>query len=168
MIEKSLKVFYNHTYLKKWIRNELENSIVLYYTGTSRDSAKIIEEQIRCQSQAELLNGMNELKHQAILMKESILKGDFDGFGDCLRAGWQAKKKTSSVITNPRIERMYDFAMENGGKAAKISGAGGGGFMMIVCDPKRRYELVQKLNQTEGKVFLATFTERGAQAWTLY
>ena len=101
-------------------------------------------------------------------MKEAILKGDFDGFADCLRAGWEAKKKTSSVISNPQIDRMYSYVMENGGKAAKISGAGGGGFMMIVCDPAKRFDLVEKLRETNGKVMVTGFTTRGTQAWTLY
>ena len=58
--------------------------------------------------------------------------------------------------------------MENGGKAAKISGAGGGGFMMIVCDPTKRFDLVEKLKKTDGRVMVTSFTERGTQAWTLY
>lgn len=162
------RVIVNPLRLKNWIKNELENSLVLYYTGTSRDSAKIIDEQVRCQSNEKSLQGMHELKRQAERMKEAILKGDFDGFADCLRAGWEAKKQTSSVISNPKIDQMYQYIMENGGKAAKISGAGGGGFMMIVCDPKRRYELVEKLKQTDGRVMVTSFTERGTQAWTLY
>ena len=162
------RVIVNPLRLKNWIKNELENSLVLYYTGTSRDSAKIIDEQVRCQSNEKSLQGMHELKRQAERMKEAILKGDFDGFADCLRAGWEAKKQTSSVISNPKIDQMYRYIMENGGKAAKISGAGGGGFMMIVCDPKRRYELVEKLKQTDGRVMVTSFTERGTQAWTLY
>lgn len=162
------RVIVNPLRLKNWIKNELENSLVLYYTGTSRDSAKIIDEQVRCQSSEKSLQGMHELKHQAGRMKEAILKGDFNGFADCLRAGWEAKKQTSSVISNPRIDQIYQYVMENGGKAAKISGAGGGGFMMIVCDPKRRFELVEKLKQTDGRVMITSFTERGTQAWTLY
>lgn len=162
------RVIVNPLRLKNWIKNELESSLVLYYTGTSRESARIINEQIRCQKDAKSMEGMHELKYQAALMKEAILKGDFDGFAECLRAGWEAKKKTSAVISNPKIDRMYQFVMENGGRAAKISGAGGGGFMMIVCDPKRRFELVQKLKETDGRVILTSFIERGTQAWTLY
>ena len=162
------RVIVNPLRLKNWIRNELENSLVLYYTGTSRDSAKIIDEQVRCQKDEKSLEGMHELKVQAERMKEAILKGDFDGFADCLRAGWEAKKKTSSVISNPQIDRMYEYVMANGGKAAKISGAGGGGFMMIVCDPVKRFELVEKLKNTDGKVMVTGFTELGTQAWTLY
>ena len=121
--------------IKNWIQNELENSLVLYYTGTSRDSAKIIDEQKKSTTGGgKSLEGMHELKVQAQRMKEAILKGDFDGFAACLRDGWEAKKKTSSVISNPHIEKMYQYVLEHGGKAAKISGAGGGGFMMIVCD----------------------------------
>ena len=162
------RVVVNPLRLKNWIRNELENSLVLYYTGTSRDSAKIIEEQVRCQKNEDSLEGMHELKRQAVRMKEAILKGDFDGFAQCLRSGWEAKKRTSSVISNPKIDEMYRYIMENGGKAAKISGAGGGGFMMIVCDPTKRFDLVEKLKNTDGRVMVTSFTERGTQAWTLY
>lgn len=162
------RVIVNPLRLKNWIRNELENSLVLYYTGTSRDSAKIIEEQVRCQKSEDSLEGMHELKRQAVRMKEAILKGDFDGFAQCLRAGWEAKKRTSSVISNSKIDEMYRYIMENGGKAAKISGAGGGGFMMIVCDPTKRFDLVEKLKKTDGRVMVTSFTERGTQAWTLY
>ncbi len=162
------RVIVNPLRLKKWIKNELESSLVLYYTGTSRDSAKIIDEQVRCQKDEKSMEGMHELKEQAFLMKEAVLRGNFDGFADCLHAGWEAKKKTSSAISNPHIDKIYQFVMEHGGKAAKISGAGGGGFMMIFCDPIRRYELVEALKQTDGQVMVTSFTEKGTQAWTLY
>lgn len=164
------RVIVNPLRLKKWIKNELENSLVLYYTGTSRDSAKIIDDQIKhTTSNNQLaLEGMHEVKAQAAVMKEAILKGDFKGVAECVLKGWEAKKKTSSVISNPKIEEIYDYVMAHGGVSAKISGAGGGGFMMIICDPKRRFELVQALKQTDGQVMLAAFSEAGTQAWTLY
>lgn len=163
-------VVVNPLRIKNWIRNELENSLVLYYTGTSRDSAKIIDEQIKstAKKDSHSLEGMHELKKATKHMKECILKGDFDGFAQCIRDGWEAKKKTSSVISNAEIEKAYRFIIEHGGKAAKISGAGGGGFMMIVCDPAKRYTLVEKLKGQKGSVYTVSFTERGTQAWTLY
>ena len=151
------RVIVNPLRIKNWILNELESSLVLYYTGTSRDSAKIIDEQIKSTSghDQNCLDGMHELKESAISIKECILKGDFEGFSECLRRGWESKKKTSASITNPEIEGIYDFIMANGGKAAKISGAGGGGFMMITCDPKRRFELVEALKNTnKGEVLI--------------
>ncbi len=155
--------------IKNWIKNEVENSLILHYTGVSRESATIIDDQIKnTQAKAEKsLEGMHELKLLATEMKNAFLKGDFDELAGCLNKSWESKKKMSLSISNPMINDIYAFIMDNGGKAAKISGAGGGGFMMIICDPKERYSLVEKLNKRKGKVILPQFTERGAQAWTL-
>lgn len=164
------RVVVNPLRIKNWIKNEVENSIILYYTGTSRDSATIIDDQIKSTSDKNKNNieGMHELKKYALEMKIALLKGDFEGLASSLNSGWKSKKKTSSAITNPEIDKIYDFIMNNGGKAAKISGAGGGGFMMILCEPTERFNLIKKLQDTDGKVMTPQFIERGAQAWTLY
>lgn len=164
------RVIVNPLRIKRWIKNELESSLVLYFTGTSRDSAKIIDDQIKHtkQKNEKSIEAMHQLKASASVMKEAVLKGDFELFAQCLRDGWEAKKQTSSVISNPEIERLYEYIMQYGGKAAKISGAGGGGFMMIYCDPTKKYELVKALETLEGKVVQTSFTEEGTQAWKLY
>ena len=163
------RVIVNPLRMKRWIKNEMENSIVLYYTGTSRDSGKIIEEQTKSTKNEKSLDAMFKIKEQTAKMKECILKGDFDGIAEYLHQNWIEKKKTASVISNPKIEETYDFIMSHGGKAAKISGAGGGGFMIIWCDPQKRYELIHALkNRQEGKTKVVDFVEVGTQAWTLY
>ncbi len=167
---KDNRVIVNPLRIKNWIKNEVENSLVLYYTGTSRESATIIEDQIKNTKSkvVKSLEGMHELKYYATEMKNAILKGEFEEFAVCLRKGWESKKKMSLAISNPLIEERYNYIIDNGGKAAKVSGAGGGGFMMVICDPKERYGLVEKLKKTDGKVMGVQFTEKGAQAWTLY
>jgi D-glycero-alpha-D-manno-heptose-7-phosphate kinase len=167
---KDNRVIVNPLRIKNWIKNEVENSLVLYYTGTSRESATIIEDQIKNTKSkvVKSLEGMHELKYYATEMKNAILKGEFEEFAVCLRKGWESKKKMSLAISNPLIEERYNYIIDNGGKAAKVSGAGGGGFMMVICDPKERYGLVEKLKKTDGKVMCVQFTEKGAQAWTLY
>ena len=164
------RVIVNPLRIKNWILNELENSLILYYTGTSRDSSKIIDEQVKNAKEKNKASmvGMHELKKSAYIMKECLLKADFDGFARCLKTGWEAKKKIATVISNPEIDKIYEFIMSNGGKAAKISGAGGGGFMMIICDPVKRYELVEKLKNTKGNVITTSFVEHGTQSWTLF
>jgi D-glycero-alpha-D-manno-heptose-7-phosphate kinase len=164
------KVIVNPLRLKRWIRNELEASLVLYYTGVSRESANIINEQIAYTKKTNdrHIESMHELKKQSILMKEALLKGDFSGFSNCLSNGWLAKKNAAGSISNPLIEELYQYAIEHGADSAKISGAGGGGFMMIFCDPRRRPSLVRALKEKDGLVLTASFTEIGTQAWTIY
>ncbi len=163
------RVIVNPLRMKKWIKNEIENSLVLFYTGTSRDSGKIIEEQTKATKNEKSMEAMFEIKKQTSLMKEAVLKGDFAAIASSLHQNWLAKKKTASVISNPHIEETYNYIMANGGKAAKISGAGGGGFMMIWCDPKDRYQLIEALKKRqEGKTRVVNFVDYGTQAWTIY
>lgn len=156
--------------IKKWIIDEMESSLVLYFTGVSRDSGKIISEQIKntTQNNEDVIKSTLKLKESAIKMKEAILKGDMSSFADCLKESWEAKKKTSSIISNPHIEEDYNFIMNNGGIAAKVSGAGGGGFMMIVCDPTQKYNLEKQLKNRGGQVFSAKFTKEGTEGWIIY
>ena len=164
------KVIVNPLRLKRWIRNELEASLVLFHTGISRESANIIKEQIIHTESGNKKNidSMHEMKLQAVRMKEALLKGDFRGFSDCLLKGWQAKKNAASSISNSLLDELYQYAMDSGAESAKISGAGGGGFMMLFCDPCRRIELISALKQRQGTVLTPGFTETGTQAWTIY
>ena len=164
------KVIVNPLRLKRWIRNELEASLLLFYTGISRESATIIEEQIKNTEtkKQDSLQGMHDLKHQAILMKEALLKGDFKEFSACLLNGWEAKKRMAESITNSYLDDLYKFAMDNGAESGKISGAGGGGFMMIYCNPCNRIQLISALKHKEGITITPSFTEIGTQSWTIY
>jgi D-glycero-alpha-D-manno-heptose-7-phosphate kinase len=164
------KVIVNPLRLKRWIRNELESSLILYYTGVSRESANIISEQIEHAKRGdnENIDGMHEMKRQAVLMKEALLKGDFESFSRCLLDGWQAKKRAASSITNSFLNELYNYAIDNGAESAKISGAGGGGFMMIYCNPCNRFRLMRALKKKNGFALPASFTEIGTQAWTIY
>ena len=162
-------VIVNPLRLKRWIRNELEASLVLFYTGVSRESANIINEQIEHAQKGtqKNLDSLHELKNQAVIMKEALLKGDFKGFSECLLKGWLAKKNAASSISNSFLDEIYQYALDNGAESAKISGAGGGGFMMLFCDPCRRIELIQALKKKQGTVLTPSFTETGTQAWTI-
>ncbi len=163
------RVIVNPLRIKNWIKNELEHRMLLFYTGTSRDSAKIIDEQVKNATKKDnrSIEGMHELKKNALIMKEAVLKGDFELFTECLGNGWNAKKKTASVISNPLIEEIYEEAIKNGAKAGKISGAGGGGFMMFVIDPLKRIQIKKALKKYEGNVMEFSFSDKGIEAWTL-
>jgi len=164
------RVIVNPLRLKRWIRNEIEASLVLFYTGVSRESANIIKEQIQHarKGDAKNLESMHELKKQAVSMKEALLKGDLKKFSECLLQSWHAKKNVASSISNSYLDDLYQYALDNGAESAKISGAGGGGFMMIFCDPCRKISLINALKKKDGFVLTPSFTETGTQGWTIY
>jgi len=163
------RVIVNPLRLKRWIRNEIEASLVLFYTGVSRESANIITEQIQHTKKGDKnIESMHEMKKQSLIMKEALLKGDFKGFSNCLSLGWFAKKNAAASISNSFLDDLYNYSMENGAQSAKISGAGGGGFMMIYCDPCNRISLINALKKKQGMVLTPGFTETGTQAWTIY
>ncbi len=163
------KVIVNPLRIKKWIKNELEESLVLFFTGTSRDSAEIIEQQIRetTNSNSKNLQAMHDLKIAARNMKKALLVGDFNGIVEQVKIGWEAKKKTSNIISNEHLNMVYDFAMNHGALAGKISGAGGGGFFMFFVDPQNRSKLINALHTIDGKVQTFEFIESGTTGWYL-
>lgn len=164
------RVIVNPLRIKNWIVSELEASLLLYFGGVSRDSAKIIDEQVSNvhAQNSQAIDAMHQVKEEAVAMKESLLRGDIDGLVNSMDAGWQAKKRMAQSISNPQIESVYDLAKAAGMRAGKISGAGGGGFMMLIVDPARRMEVVRALEQTPGQVFSCHFTEHGSQGWKIY
>lgn len=101
-------------------------------------------------------------------MKLAILKGDIDSFADIIREGWENKKKMANHITNPQIENAMSVALAHGAKAGKVSGAGGGGFIMFVVEPTRKKEVERALKQLDGFVMPFTFSEGGAHGWKIY
>jgi len=163
------RVIVNPLRIKDWIWSELEGSLVLYFTGVSRSSAKIIDEQSRNikEGDAGSLDAMHRLKIEATQMKESLLRGDFERLARVMQSGWEAKKQSASSISNPMIDEIEALAMRHGARATKVSGAGGGGFMMFLCDPANRVDLVRALGGAGGTVFDAHFTHQGATAWKL-
>src|SRR4030042_2502492 len=160
------RVVVNPLRVKSWIISELEASLLLYNTGISRESANIIEEQTVnvLRSDQEAIAAMHQVKEEAIVLKESILKGDFRALAQSLERAWEAKKKMASRISNPHIEKIRRLAKEAGAHAAKISGAGGGGFMMLLVDPVRRIEVAKALVGLGGKIEGFSFTKQGLHA----
>jgi len=161
------RVIVNPLRVKSWIWAELESSLVLYFTGVSRASAKIIDEQSRNirEGRSDSLAAMHRLKTEAIQMKEALLRGEIHRLAEVMQSGWEAKKQSAANITNPMIDEIETLAFSHGAKATKVSGAGGGGFMMFICDPAARVDLMAALAQAGGTLYNANFTPYGASAW---
>lgn len=162
-------VVINPLRIKRWIMDELEANILLYYTGVSRSSAMIIEEQKRNTSQGEkmILEATHKIKQSAIEMKEALLLGNIKSFAEILGRGWENKKRLASSITNSDIDRVFDVAIRAGAITGKVSGAGGGGYIIFVVDPVKRMQVKQTLNKLDGHVVDFHFSEGGTHSWKI-
>jgi D-glycero-alpha-D-manno-heptose-7-phosphate kinase len=149
------------------VLRELEASLVLYFTGVSRESAAIIDEQrANMKSHApKSLESLHALKSGAFEMRQALVAGDLPRFGALLDAGWLSKKQTAHNISSPEIDRVYAAAKDFGVFGGKVSGAGGGGFMMFLVDPPRREGLKRLLGGFGGVAQGAAFTRTGAESW---
>jgi D-glycero-alpha-D-manno-heptose-7-phosphate kinase len=147
---------------------ELESSLAVCFTGQSRASDNIIRQQTSGldSHSAEVLDAMHQLRQDAVDMKRAIMLGDIDRVAALLERSWIAKKRTAPGITNERIDALEHTAREAGAIGAKVSGAGGGGFMMFVVPTERRFRLITALAELGASAYPVKFSERGSETWT--
>lgn len=162
------RVVVNPLRVRREQANELESRLLLYFTGRSRESARIIEQQIASTQGGggDAVEAMHAIKRAAVEMKEALLKGRVTQALDILGASWHAKKRAAAGISNSHIDEIAGAAMAAGAQGLKISGAGGGGFMMIAVDPTARYAVVRALEPLGGRFYGFSFVEQGVQSWT--
>jgi D-glycero-alpha-D-manno-heptose-7-phosphate kinase len=161
------RVIVNPLRIKQNHRAELESSLILFYTGTSRESANIINEQVQnvITGNENSLNAMHALKAEALRMKEAFLKGNIEAIATVMRSSWEAKKRMAHGISNQKINQIYDTATKEGARAGKVSGAGGGGYMMFVVDPVKRSQVIKRLEEFSGSLSTCNFVEEGVNSW---
>jgi len=165
---KNNSVLVNPLRIKKWIINELSNSMLIFNLGSSRSSAKIINEQKKSISKNnESLEAMHQIKSHAKKMKEYLLKGEFQKISDLLNLSWEMKKKLSNKVSNERINKVYSKALECGAKSGKISGAGGGGTLMLIINPTKKNKIISELEKMNCKHLDFVFTTSGCYSWKI-
>lgn len=163
------RVIVNPLRIKSKILFELSNNLVLYFTSTSRLSSTIIEAQSENvkNKDEKSLEAMHQLKKQAIMMKEALLKGRVDEIGPILDYGFRFKKQMASGISNDLIDNIYDVALKHGATGGKVSGAGGGGFMMFYCPGNTRYAVIDALKDFGGEFRRYQITDHGLVTWSI-
>lgn len=163
------KVIVNPLRIKPEYLHELENNLVLYFTSTSRESAAIIKEQQKNveEKNEKSIEAMHHLKDQAQMMKEALLKGRLHEIGEILDYGFIQKQQMAANISNSRIEEIYTAAKKAGATGGKISGAGGGGFMIFYCPGNTRHTVIQAIEGFGGYCKNYQFTKHGLTTWTV-
>ncbi len=162
------RVIVNPLRIKPTSLKEIEFHLLMFYTHTRRESSKIIETQ---KSNVEnnatgVLDATHQLKDQAYKMKEAILKDNFSLIGELLQSGWENKKKLAAGISNEKIEDIYKAAIDAGALGGKISGAGGGGFIIFYCPGVLKYSLIETMKSKGLRQENYTFQTNGLETWT--
>jgi D-glycero-alpha-D-manno-heptose-7-phosphate kinase len=147
--------------------NELEYSVILVFTGGVHYSAGIIQDQVEryVKGESDSLSALHEIKQLASDMKKALLLGDIQEVGYLLDVGWEQKKRLSPRISNPTIDALYEEAKKAGAVGGKLLGAGGGGYLALVCSINRRHRVVEALQKAGGRIDPWKLEPNGLQTW---
>ncbi|MBK8229785.1 MAG: GHMP kinase [Candidatus Eisenbacteria bacterium] len=154
--------------LRRDTQNELEYALLLCYTGGTRLSAHIVENQTRSYraGKAEVVASLDRMKALTLEMKTLLLRDRIQAFGEQLHVAWEAKKQLDAGISNPQIDQLYALAREQGAIGGKILGAGGGGFLLVLSPFEHKHHVARALEGVGGKIVPFAFEGRGLQTWT--
>ncbi|HEY7354652.1 MAG TPA: hypothetical protein VH596_17930 [Terriglobales bacterium] len=143
---------------------ELQSSLLLFFTGAAHHSWGILEEQERSTAEGarKPVEALHEIKAFAYRMRDALNSGDLRSFAAMLHESWLAKKRISSKISTSRIDRVYEIAIENGASGGKITGAGGGGFLLFFCEPHCQENVREALTSHGLKEMSFSFDFQGA------
>ncbi len=147
---------------------ELEYNLLLGFTGATRSSDHIIDDQTeRYQDRDEdTLAGLREQKELAVTMKNALMRGDTNGFGELLGAAWTAKRRMSPRISNEFIDEAYEVAIREGALGGKVTGAGGGGYMLFYCRYDRKHRVAEELTKLGVEITDFAFDHDGLSRWS--
>ncbi len=151
--------------LETELMQEFQSNLMLFFTGSAHHSWDILRQQessTRMQSSA-TVEALHEVKALGMRMKEELEGGQLRAFGELLHESWQAKRRVSSRISTPRIDELYAVARAHGATGGKITGAGGGGFLLLYCEKQYQQPLRGALSAHGVHEMAFTFDTQGAQ-----
>jgi D-glycero-alpha-D-manno-heptose-7-phosphate kinase len=161
-------VIVNPLRIKATIINELESNLLLCFTGATRAGDHIIDDQTKRyeSSEDDAIAGLRMQKELAVSMKEALLRGRLTGFGELMAAAWEQKKRISPRISTPTIDEAYEEALKHGAIGGKVTGAGGGGFMLFYCQPGLTHRVAERLREMGLEPTEFAFDHEGLRTWT--
>lgn len=144
---------------------ELQSKLMLFFTGSAHHSWTILQEQEKSTRNptGPALDALHQVRALADRMLASLQAGDLSRFGDLLDEGWQAKKRISGKISNPKIDHLYELARRNGAQGGKITGAGGGGFLLLYCETAQQPAVRSALHGEGIEEMAFAFDNNGTQ-----
>jgi D-glycero-alpha-D-manno-heptose-7-phosphate kinase len=161
------RVIVNPLRVRHSVLSELEASLITCFSGISRRSEEIIGQQREGMTSktTRTLESLHRLKADALEMKQALLRGNIESMAQVLEGSWLAKKETAAGVTTDLIEKLHAAGCRAGAWAGKVSGAGGGGFIMFLAPPEHRLRVIRALNEAGGQAEGVHLTMNGAESW---
>jgi len=136
----------NYVLAKEADYKVIENNLLLFYTGITRDADSILLEQVSGYKDSQIsIDNTTRMVDLSYQLRESIERGQLNNFGNLLNQGWQLKKTLANKISNNQIDEMYQLAMDAGASGGKLLGAGGGGFLLVYAEPEKQDRVIKVL-----------------------
>ena len=146
-------------------REGLESGLMLFFTGVSAQSSTILncQRQASQQGDPETIRRLDSIKELGLEIRTVLEEGDLEAFGDLLHQAWMEKRQLTEGITNPFLDQCYQTARENGALGGKVTGAGGGGFLMLYCTEEHQDHVTEALTEMGLRRCPFTLDEEGVQ-----
>jgi len=158
-------VIVNPLRIRNWVLKELQHNILLVYTGLTHTSSDLIRDQEKSTEQN--IEYIKHIKQIATAAKEDLLTEDLKNFGQILSLEWCYKKKLSKLVTNEVIDSMERVAIENGAEGLKVTGAGGGGMMIVYADWSKKHNIAEALRKLGCNPWDFAWEQNGVYTWTI-
>ena len=148
---KNGKVVSNNLKISQENLFSLEDNLLLFFTGYSREANKILKKQNdeTKKNNEDMIENLNFVKKIGLESKKCLEKGDFNKFAELMNIHWEHKQNRSKQMTNPEINKIYNLALKNGALGGKLVGAGGGGFLMFYSNDKEKLRSIMKKKNLE-------------------
>ncbi len=156
--------------LKKSKSNELQNNLLLFFIGTTRKSSSVLSTQLKKTKNSEptTLNSLHKVNDLGKDLFKALKRSDLTKVGEILDEGWKEKKKFTTQVSNPKIDKIYENGIKNGAIGGKLTGAGAGGHILFYCEPKKQKMLKNEMERLGLKYVDFKFYQKGAKVLNLY
>jgi D-glycero-alpha-D-manno-heptose-7-phosphate kinase len=145
------------------VKRELQQNLMLFFTGVAHDSWSILRAQEASSTKEHGVESLHQIRELAHKMRRALITGELTNFGQFMDEAWQAKKSLSGRISTPLIDELYAKAKANGALGGKITGAGGGGFLLLYCEKPNQPAVREVFGQSNIPELRFEFESDGAQ-----
>lgn len=156
--------------LKKSTMQELEQNLLLFFMGVTRNSGVVLSKQLERikENNQDALNSLHYVKQLVEEFRDSITNSDIGKVGELLHKGWMAKKRFAKGVSNEHIDNIYEFALKAGATGGKLTGAGGGGHMLLYCESSKKQNIIKKMQELKLRHVPFKFHSGGIKILNLY